>query len=87
MIAETALQGVVDVIGLSILSGAHLELCPQIMECLGARRLRDIPVVVGGIISEEDIPILQEMGIRAVFGPGTSTQEIVDFIETILPED
>jgi methylmalonyl-CoA mutase C-terminal domain/subunit len=57
------------------------------MEYLGARRLKDIPVVVGGIIPEEDIPILQEMGIRAVFGPGTSTQEIVDFIETILPED
>lgn len=87
MIAEAAFDGRVDVIGLSILSGAHLELCPQIMEHLGAKGLRNVPVLVGGIIPEEDVPALSDMGIRAVFGPGTRTREIEDFITRMVTED
>ncbi len=79
MIAETVLQEDVDVVGLSILSGAHLELFPAIMERLREKGLNPI-VVAGGIIPEEDIPSLQQMGIKSIFGPGSSTGEIVDYI-------
>lgn len=79
MIAETTLQEDVDVVGLSILSGAHLELFPAIMERLREKGLNPI-VVAGGIIPEEDIPSLQQMGIKSIFGPGSSTGEIVDYI-------
>ena len=77
MIVETALQEDVDVIGLSSLSGVHLELFPEVMERLAARGMKDVIVVAGGIIPEDDIPTLKEMGIRAVFGPGTPTADIV----------
>lgn len=81
MIVETALQEDVDVIGLSILSGAHLELFPRIMDGLKKKGLGDKLVIAGGIIPEEDIPKLMEMGIKKVFGPGTPLKEIVKFIE------
>jgi len=80
MIAEAALQEDVDVVGLSILSGAHMELFPAIMERLKEREIKAI-VIVGGIIPEEDIPALQKMGVKAVFTPGTSTEEIADYIK------
>jgi methylmalonyl-CoA mutase, C-terminal domain len=81
MIAEAALQEDVDVVGLSILSGAHLALVPRVRELLDANGLNDVRLLVGGIIPEEDITILREMGVAAVFGPGTSTESIVKFIQ------
>jgi methylmalonyl-CoA mutase, C-terminal domain len=80
MIVEAALQEDVDVVGLSILSGAHLALCPRVMELLHAQGLDDVLVLVGGIIPDEDVARLQSIGIRGIFGPGTSTQDIVEFI-------
>ncbi|MEZ4731539.1 MAG: cobalamin B12-binding domain-containing protein [Caldilineaceae bacterium] len=82
MIAEAALQEDVDVVGLSILSGAHMTLCPKVVDLLRAQGQDDVLVVVGGIVPEEDIPQLKAKGIAAVFGPGTSTQAIGDFIRT-----
>jgi len=82
MIAQAAAQEDVDVLGLSILSGAHMELLPGVMELLHEQGLDDILVVVGGIIPEEDRQTLLDMGISGVFGPGTSTREIVEFIES-----
>jgi methylmalonyl-CoA mutase C-terminal domain/subunit len=86
MVAEAALQEDVDVVGLSILSGAHRELFPLIMEELKKRELRDVIVIAGGIISEEDRPALQEIGLKAVFGPGTPTPQIVEFIKKAVAE-
>lgn len=80
MIAEAALQEDVDVVGLSILSGAHTELFPLIMKELQKRDLKDVLVMAGGIIPEADRDALAKMGIKAVFGPGTPTPEIVDYI-------
>ncbi len=77
MIAEAALQEDVEVIGLSIHSGAHLTLFPRIMAALRARGVTDVVVFAGGIIPEEDIPTVKELGISAVFGPGASLDEIV----------
>jgi methylmalonyl-CoA mutase C-terminal domain/subunit len=85
MIVEAAVQEDVDVIGLSILSGAHVELFPAIMEGLGKKGRDDALVIAGGIIPEDDIPTLQQMGIKAVFGPGTATGDIADFIQKELP--
>jgi methylmalonyl-CoA mutase C-terminal domain/subunit len=84
MIAEAALQEDVDVIGLSILSGAHMALLPRVMAELRAEGLEDVLVVVGGIIPEEDVVPLKEMGVSEVFGPGTSTDAIVEHITTAL---
>ena len=80
MIAEAALQEDVDVVGLSILSGAHMALFPRIVELLRENGLDDVLVVAGGIIPDEDVPTLNELGVEGVFGPGTPTDEIVDFI-------
>ena len=80
MIVEAALQEDVDVIGLSILSGAHMALTPKIMQEIRQSGLDDVVVLMGGIIPDEDVQTLKEMGIKGVFGPGTSTQDIVDFI-------
>jgi methylmalonyl-CoA mutase C-terminal domain/subunit len=80
MIVSAALQEDVDAIGISILSGAHNTILPRIAELLRAERLEDVLLVVGGIIPDEDIPGLREAGISEVFQPGTSTQEIVEFI-------
>jgi methylmalonyl-CoA mutase C-terminal domain/subunit len=81
MIVEAATQEDVDVIGLSILSGAHLELFPSIIEGLRKKGREDTLVIAGGIIPEDDIPALQQMGVKAVFGPGTSTEDIIRFIQ------
>lgn len=80
MIAEAALRDDVDVIGLSILSGAHMELFPLILEKLKINEMEEVIVVAGGIIPEGDRAALLEMGVQGVFGPGTSTMEIVEFI-------
>jgi len=80
MIVEAAVQEDVDVVGLSILSGAHLELFPPIIEGLKARGLTSSVVLAGGIIPDEDIEALQKMGVKAIFGPGTATGNIADFI-------
>ncbi|MCW5880049.1 MAG: cobalamin B12-binding domain-containing protein [Anaerolineae bacterium] len=80
MIVEAALQEDVDVVGLSILSGAHMALFPRIMELLHENGMDDVLVVAGGIIPDEDIPMLNDLGITGVFGPGTSTQDIATFI-------
>jgi methylmalonyl-CoA mutase, C-terminal domain len=80
MIASAAVQEDVDVIGLSILSGAHNTLCPRLMELLGAKGMTDVTVIIGGIIPEADIPALKQAGVAEVFLPGTTTQSIVDFI-------
>src|SRR5436190_17928328 len=79
MIAEAALQEDVDVVGLSILSGAHLELFPRVVEELRKRGITpdDVLLFGGGIIPDEDVPALKQAGFKAIFGPGTSTQEIV----------
>jgi len=84
MIAEAALQEDVDAVGLSILSGAHMALLPRVLELLRKQGQQDVQVMVGGIIPDEDIPRLKEMGVAAIFGPGTSTQTIVQaFIEAV----
>ena len=79
MIAETALQEDADAVGLSILSGAHLELFPRVVQELKKRGMEDMVLFAGGIIPQDDMPALQQMGFRAVFGPGASTKEIVSF--------
>jgi methylmalonyl-CoA mutase C-terminal domain/subunit len=81
MIAEAALQEDVQVVGLSILSGAHMEIVPAIVERLKEKGLDNVVVVAGGIIPEEDVPALDKIGIKAVFGPGALSQEIVDSIK------
>jgi methylmalonyl-CoA mutase, C-terminal domain len=80
MIASTAEQEDVDVIGLSILSGAHNTLCTRLMDLLRAKKMTDVMVIIGGIIPEPDIPALKSAGIAEVFLPGTPTQAIADFI-------
>ena len=75
-----ALQEDADAIGLSILSGAHMHICPRVMELLEEKGLKDVLVVVGGIIPDVDIPKLREIGIKGIFLPGTPMQEIIDFI-------
>ena len=80
MIVEAAVQEDADVVGLSILSGAHLELLPLVTEGLKKKGRSDALVIAGGIIPEDDLPALQHAGVRAIFGPGTPTTEIVDFI-------
>ena len=80
MIVETAIREGVDVVGMSILSGAYLELFPIVMEGLKNRGKGDTLVLVGGIISEDDIPAIKQMGIKEVFGPGTPTSDIINYI-------
>ncbi|MGQ9675250.1 MAG: cobalamin B12-binding domain-containing protein [Chloroflexota bacterium] len=77
MIVEAAAQEDANVIGLSILSGAHMALFPRVMRLLRDKGLTDVVVLAGGIIPDEDIPAIHEMGIKAVFGPGASTQDII----------
>ena len=79
-IVGAALQEDADVIGLSILSGAHMHICPRVMELLRERGLTDVLVVIGGIIPDVDIPKLNAIGITGIFLPGTPMQAIVDFI-------
>ncbi|MBI2305577.1 MAG: cobalamin B12-binding domain-containing protein [Chloroflexi bacterium] len=86
MIAEAALQEDVDIIGISILSGAHMELLPRVFAALKARDLEDTPVFAGGIIPQEDVAFLKELGVRVVFGPGTITGDIIQFIRQTVGE-
>lgn len=83
MIIQAALQEDVDVIGLSCLSGAHLELFADVMKGLKDKKMSNVIVVAGGIIPEDDIPALKKMGIRAVFGPGTKTGDIAETIKKL----
>jgi methylmalonyl-CoA mutase C-terminal domain/subunit len=80
-IVETAIQEDVDVIGLSCLSGAHTYLFPKVMELLKENGVEDILVTCGGIIPDDDVDTLKECGIQGIFGPGCSTEEIVEFIK------
>jgi methylmalonyl-CoA mutase C-terminal domain/subunit len=79
-IAAAALQEDADVIGLSILSGAHMHVCPRLMELLREKGLDDVLVLVGGIIPDVDIPKLKEMGVKGIFLPGSPMQHIIDYI-------
>jgi len=83
MVVNTAIQEDVSVIGISILSGAHLVLIKKLFELMKEKNLK-IPVVVGGIIPPQDVPKLKEMGVSEVFGPGTPTSKIVDFVNQII---
>ena len=80
MIVETAIQEDVDVIGLSLLSGAHMTLFTDVTNLLKEKKIDDIMVLGGGIIPEQDVPKLKKEGISGIFGPGTKTEEIIDFI-------
>ncbi len=82
-IAAAAVQEDVDAVGLSLLSGAHMELFPEVVENLRKQGAEDIPVIGGGIIPEEDIPALKEKGISQVFTPGTSMQEIIQTFQEL----
>jgi methylmalonyl-CoA mutase C-terminal domain/subunit len=77
MIAEAALQEDVDVVGLSILSGAHMALLPRVIELLRANGQENVKVFIGGIVPDEDVPRLMEIGVAGVYGPGTLTDDIV----------
>ena len=79
-IVQVALQEDADVIGLSILSGAHAHICPKVMQLLKEKGMDDVMVVVGGIIPDADKQMLQDVGIKGVFQPGTRMQDIIDFI-------
>jgi methylmalonyl-CoA mutase C-terminal domain/subunit len=79
-IATTALQEDADVVGLSILSGAHNHIAPRLMDLLKAKGLDDVLVVIGGIIPDVDVPKLKAIGVKGIFLPGTPMQEIIDFI-------
>jgi len=84
MIAEAALQEDVDAIGLSILSGAHMSLVPKVLKLIREQGQKNIPVLLGGIIPDEDVVRLQEVGVSRIFGPGTNTQEVITaFKDTI----
>lgn len=81
MVVEAALQEDVDVIGLSILSGAHMAITPRIIELMGDNDMDDVPIFLGGIIPSDDVPELKELGVTEVFGPGTSTDTIIATIQ------
>jgi len=82
-IVRTAIQEAVDVVGLSIMSGAHIPICRKLLEMMKHEGLDDIPVVVGGVIPKQDIPRLKEMGIKGIFPGGTRFDEIVSGIQAI----
>jgi methylmalonyl-CoA mutase C-terminal domain/subunit len=82
MIAEAALQEDVDVVGLSILSGAHLELFPRVVNALRERGMSpdDVLLIAGGIIPDDDLPALRDLGFKAIYGPGSDTREMIEFV-------
>ena len=86
MIVNAALQEDVDVIGLSILSGAHNAIVPRVMELLRQHRMDDVLVLVGGIIPEQDVEALKKAGVAGIFQPGTAMEQIVNFIRAHLPD-
>jgi methylmalonyl-CoA mutase C-terminal domain/subunit len=83
MIAEAALQEDVDLVGLSILSGAHMALVPRVLELLKGQGQENVKVIIGGIIPDDDLPKLEKMGVAALFGPGTNTQDIIRIVNEI----
>jgi methylmalonyl-CoA mutase C-terminal domain/subunit len=83
MIAEAALQEDVDLVGLSILSGAHMALVPRVLELLKDQGQENVKVIIGGIIPDDDLPKLEKMGVAAMFGPGTNTQDIIRIVNKI----
>lgn len=87
MIVEAAIQEDVDAILMSILSGAHMALFPKVMELLKENGVDDVLVAAGGILPDEDIPAIQAIGIKGCFGPGTSTEEIIDFVRANIYAD
>jgi methylmalonyl-CoA mutase, C-terminal domain len=87
MIVEAAIQEDVDAILMSILSGAHMALFPKVMELLKKDDVDDILVAAGGILPDEDIQAIQEMGIKGCFGPGTSMEEIIEFVRNNVQAD
>ena len=88
MIATAALQEDVDVVGLSILSGAHMTLLPKICRLLQEEHLDDVLVTAGGIIPDDDVPALKEAGVDEVFGPGTTIREVADYLRAnVHPRD
>jgi methylmalonyl-CoA mutase C-terminal domain/subunit len=82
MIAEAALQEDVDVVGLSVLSGAHMVLAPRVLDLLKENKQEDVKMFIGGIIPDEDVPQLKAMGVINIYGPGTSMEEIIRDIKT-----
>lgn len=84
MIVDAALQEDVDVIGLSILSGAHMAITPRIVELMKQNGMDDVPIVIGGIIPDDDVPELKKMGVSGVFGPGTNTEAIIAHIREVV---
>lgn len=85
MIVNSALQEDVDIIGLSILSGAHNAIVPRVMELLRQHKMDDVLVLVGGIIPDQDVDVLKKAGVAGIFQPGTAMEEIVNFIRSRLP--
>ena len=86
MVAEAALQEDVDVVGLSILSGAHMALVPRVLELLKANGQEQVRVFIGGIIPDEDVPRLKELGVSAIYGPGAPTEDIIKDIRAAVTE-
>lgn len=84
MIVKTAVEEDVDVIGISTLSGSHLNLFPKIIELMNHYNIADIPFIAGGIIPAEDVPLLKQMGVKEVFPPETPTSKIVNFIKGLV---
>jgi methylmalonyl-CoA mutase C-terminal domain/subunit len=87
MIVEAAIQEDVDAILMSILSGAHMAIFPRVMELLKENHVDDVLVAAGGILPDEDIPAIKAMGIKGCFGPGTSTEEIINFVRANIQAD
>lgn len=87
MVVEAALQEDAQVIGLSLLSGAHMTLIPRTLEVLKERQAEDVVLFAGGIIPDDDVPKLTGMGVAAIFGPGTPLQAIVDWLRERFPEN
>lgn len=86
MILETAVQEDVDVVSLSILSGAHMSLFKRVKKLMDAQGLGEVPLIGGGIIPDEDIAALKALGVSAIFGPGTDTGDIVEYIKKLFPD-
>jgi methylmalonyl-CoA mutase C-terminal domain/subunit len=84
MIARTAIEEGVDLIGISILSGSHMTLLPEILKILNRYKADDIPLIAGGIIPADDIPVLKQLGVKEIFPPDTPTAEIVDVVEKLI---
>ena len=87
MIVEAAIQEDVDAILMSILSGAHMAIFPRVMELLKENQVDDVLVAAGGILPDEDLPAIKAMGIKGCFGPGTSTEEIINFVRSNIQTD